>query len=131
MNLLLDTHIWIWSLLDPGHLKPKMAQALQDSSNQLWLSPMSTWELLILVEKGRVRLEDEPIRWVEKVFNKIPFKEAPINHRVAIESRLIDLPHHDPVDRFLAATAIVYNLTLVTADERLIHCRKISVLKNK
>ncbi len=131
MNLLLDTHIWIWSLLEPEHLKPKVAQALKDPSNHLWLSPISTWELLILVEKGRVLLEDEPIRWIEQVFKKVPFREAQVNHRVAMESRLIDLPHQDPADRFLAATALVYNLVLVTADDRLIHCKNISILKNK
>jgi PIN domain nuclease of toxin-antitoxin system len=131
MNLLLDTHIWIWSLLDPERLKPNVAKALSDSTNHLWLSPLSIWELLILVKKGRVFLEDDPIRWIKKVFKKIPFREAPVNHQVAMESHLIDLPQQDPVDRFLAATALVYNLTLVTADERLLRCKKISILKNK
>lgn len=131
MNFLLDTHIWIWSLLEPGHLKPKVTRALRDASNHLWLSPLSTWELLILVEKRRVHLEEDPIRWMEKVFQKVPFKEAPLNHRVVMESRLIDLPQRDPVDRFLAATAMVYNLTLITADERLMQCNKVSILKNK
>jgi PIN domain nuclease of toxin-antitoxin system len=48
-----------------------------------------------------------------------------------MESRLIDLPQQDPVDRFLAATALVYNMTLIMADESLSRCKKIVVLKNK
>jgi PIN domain nuclease of toxin-antitoxin system len=131
MNFLLDTHIWIWSLLEPSHLKPKVAQILKDPTNHLWLSPVSTWEFLILVEKGRILMEEDPVGWVDRVFKRIPFQEAPINHRIAVESRLVDLPHQDPVDRFLAATALVYDMTLITADERLSRCKKISVLKNK
>jgi PIN domain nuclease of toxin-antitoxin system len=131
MNLLLDTHVWIWSLLEPDRLRPNIAVALENPANDLWLSPISVWELLILVEKGRVVLECDPAKWLKRVLNKIPFKEAPLNHQVAIESRRMDLPHQDPGDRFLAATALVYNLTLVTADERLMVSKRLSILANK
>ena len=78
------------------------------------------WEVLILAQKGRVQLQPDPVRWLRDVFNTLPFREAPFNHQVAIQSRLVDLSHQDPVDRFLAATALVFNLILVTADDRLI-----------
>ena len=58
----------------------------------------------------------------------MPFKQAMINHEVAIQSRLVDLPHQDPADRFLAATAMVYDLILVTADLRLLSSKQFSVL---
>lgn len=131
MNLLLDTHIWLWSLLDPGHLRPKVARALQNPDNDLWLSPISIWEFMILVEKGRIVLESEPIVWLDHVFKEVPFKEAPINFQVAKETRLMKLPHNDPADSFLTATALVYNLTLVTADKMLINTPQIAVLPNK
>ncbi len=131
MNLLLDTHIWIWSLLEPGHLRPKVVRALKNPANDLWLSPISIWEFLILVEKGRIVLESEPMRWLEKVFRQVPFKEASINFQVAKETRSMKLRHNDPADRVLAATALVYNLTLVTADEHLIESPRIAVLPNK
>jgi PIN domain nuclease of toxin-antitoxin system len=131
VNLLLDTHIWIWSLLEPGHLRPKVARALQNPANDLWLSPISIWEFMILVEKGRIVLESEPIAWLNQVFKEVPFKEAPINFQVAKETRLMKLPHNDPADSLLAATALVYNLTLVTADKMLINTAKITVFPNK
>jgi len=53
-----------------------------------------------------------------------------MNYEVAIQSRAIDLEHRDPADRFLAATALVYDLTLVTADERLLRSRMIASLAN-
>ncbi len=131
MKLLLDTHILLWSLLAPTNLTREVAAELEAPVNELWLSPISTWELIILVEKGRVILERDPITWIRGVFRRIPFKEAPINHEVAIQSRIIELPHQDPADRFLASTALVYDLTLVTADDRLLGARGISCLPNK
>jgi PIN domain nuclease of toxin-antitoxin system len=131
VNLLLDTHIWIWSLIDPGHLRPKVIRALKNPTNSLWLSPISVWEFLILVEKGRIVLESDPKSWLEKVFREIPFKEAPLNFQVARESRFMELPHNDPADSFIAASALVYNLTLVTSDELLINSPKIAVFPNR
>jgi PIN domain nuclease of toxin-antitoxin system len=104
---------------------------LESRFNELWLSPINTWEVIILVERGRVVLETDPITWLRSVYTRIPFKEAPINHEVAIQSRTIDLPHQDPADRFLAATAVVYGLTLVTADARMLLSKVVPVLPNK
>jgi PIN domain nuclease of toxin-antitoxin system len=88
------------------------------------------WEVLMLSERGRVALEPDAATWVRRVCGAVPFKEAPLNHEVAIQSRALDLAHQDPADRFLAATALVYDLTLVTADERLLRSRRIVSLAN-
>ncbi len=88
-------------------------------------------EVLILADKGRVRLEPTAAEWLRQVFRTIPFREAPVSHEIAFQSRSVFLPHDDPVDRFLAATALVNDLTLVTADERLLHARGFSTLANR
>jgi len=131
MKLLLDTHILLWSLLDPGQLSKRVADELENPSNELYLSPISTWEILLLAEKGRVVLDAEPAIWLRGVFERIPFKEAVMNHEIAIQSRILDLIHQDPADRFLAATSIVYGLTLVTADRRLMTSTRFSILPNE
>ena len=131
MNLLLDTHIWLWSLLEPAHLTERVRNELENPSNDLWFSPIMVWEFLILVEKGRVILDLDPSDWIRNVFRKIPMKEAPISTEVAIRSRSVGLHHQDPVDRFLAATAVVYDLTLVTADTRLLNSEEFTVLANR
>lgn len=131
MKLLLDTHILLWSLLDPNCLAKRVAAELEDPVNELWLSPISTWEVIILAEKGRITLDVDPIIWMREVFKKIPFKEASITHEVAMQSRLVALPHEDPADSLLAATALVYDLTLVTADERLLRSNGFCVLANQ
>ena len=131
MRLLLDTHIWLWSLLEPKNLTPQVAAELESPDNELWLSPISTWELLVLIDVGRVLVSGDPERWVREVLRTVPFREAPITHEVALESQAVGLPHRDPADRLLAATAKVYDLTLVTADERLLGSTEFSVLANR
>ena len=131
MRLLLDTHIWIWSLSNLKRLAKPTITALQSSRNELWLSPISVWEFLVLAQKGRLILDTDPRAWIVEAMKRAPMKEAPLSYEIAIESRFIDLPHQDPGDRFLAATAKVLDLTLVTGDERLMHSRDFSVFANR
>ena len=131
MRFLLDTHIWLWSLLDPGRLTKRVIGALEREDTELWLSPISVWELLTLVDKGRVRLGSPPTEWVTKALERVPFHEAPVTHEVALETRNVRLSHRDPADRFLVATARVFDLRLVTADERLIDLKAVSTLANR
>jgi PIN domain nuclease of toxin-antitoxin system len=112
-------------------LSKRVADELVDPSNELWVSPISTWEILLLSEKGRIVLDTDPSTWLRVVFESIPFKEAVINHEIAIQSRNLNLLHQDPADRFLAATAIIYGLTLVTADKRLVSSTDFHVLPNE
>jgi PIN domain nuclease of toxin-antitoxin system len=128
MNLLLDTHILLWSLLEPERLPAGITTALTHEDNTLWISPITTWEILVLAEKGRITLDTDPIEWMQDVLRTIPLTEAPLNHEVALQSRSIRIDHRDPADRFLAATAYVYDLTLVTIDRRLIECEDVRVL---
>jgi PIN domain nuclease of toxin-antitoxin system len=128
LKLLLDTHVILWSAAEPERLPQELARKLEDESNELWFSPISVWETLLLAEKGRVVLKGEHEKDIRRIFQKLPLREAVINQEVAIQSRYVDLPHQDPVDRFLAATAMVYELTLVTADSRLLDAKTFSVL---
>ena len=130
MKLLLDTHILLWSLLEASRLTKRVAAELENASNELWVSPLSVWEIITLAEKGRVILEPDPSTWIRKVFSTVPLKEALLNNEIAIRSRRVALAHKDPVDRFLAATAVVYDLTLVTADERLLRSQDFATLPN-
>ena len=120
MRILLDTHIWIWYLSGSARLSKRYRESLNRDNNQIWLSPISVWETLILAEKGKLSLKPEPISWIQQSLKRWPIKEAPLNIQVSIRSRQLDLPHQDPADRFISATALIYDLTLITIDERLI-----------
>jgi PIN domain nuclease of toxin-antitoxin system len=130
VKLLLDTHIWLWSLLDPDRLGRRTRAALAEPSTETWLSPITIWETLLLAEKGRVALEPDAERWVREQLARVPVREAPLNAEVAITSRRLVVSSDDPADRFLAATAVVYQLTLVTADRRLRRIKSVTVLPN-
>ena len=130
MKFLLDTHIWVWALLHPERLSSAVVQALAAKNNELWLSPISVWETLLLAEKGRLTLTPSPEQWVRQALTQTPIKQAHLTHEVAISSRTLQLPHQDPADRFIAATAFVYHLTLITADQRIGSSRDIALLIN-
>jgi PIN domain nuclease of toxin-antitoxin system len=130
LRLLLDTHIWLWSLLAPGQLGRAVVRAFEQPATELWLSPISVWEALMLIERGRVKVDRPAADWVTEALAAVPLREAPLTHQVALESRRLRLPHADPADRFLAATARVYDLTLVTADRHLGRVRDLAVLAN-
>jgi PIN domain nuclease of toxin-antitoxin system len=131
--LLLDTHIWVWSLTKPESLRPVVSQALAAEGNELWLSPVSIWEFLLLAERRRVDVEHgrSASEWVSRAFERAALRDAPVSREVALRSREVILEHEDPADRLLAATASVYELTLVTADERLLRGSGFQTLANR
>ncbi|MGB2671413.1 MAG: type II toxin-antitoxin system VapC family toxin [Candidatus Acidiferrum sp.] len=129
MKLLLDTHIWLWLLQSPQRVLPNTARELADPANELWLSPISVWEALTLYRKGRIQLSAEPVDWLPLALAGI-HREAPLTHEIALAAHQLHL-HGDPADRFLAATAQVLDLTLVTADQRLLGLGNIRTMANR
>ena len=119
MKLLLDTHIWIWTLGGSKRLPSRFKKILADRKTEVLLSPISVWEILMLAGKGRLDLKPNPSEWIREALKRWPLREAPLNCAVAIRSHELDLPHPDPADRFIAATALIYNLQLMTLDDRL------------
>lgn len=131
MKLLLDTHIWLWSVLDPNRLTRRVERALKDPANELWLSPVSIAELIVLLRKGRVKLPHDVSGWVTRTIEQLQISEAPLTIEVAIAISSLNFRHGDLADQFLAATAKILDLTLVTADERLLGLPGIPVLTNR
>lgn len=129
LKLLLDTHIWLWSLNDPARVGKRVLHELREPQNEIWLSPISTWEALTLNAKGRIQLPADLGDWVRKATS--PLREAPLTHEIALLARQLALPHNDPADRFLAATAQFLRLTLVTADAHLLGLGDIATLANR
>jgi PIN domain nuclease of toxin-antitoxin system len=131
MRLLLDTHIWLWTRLEPKRLSRRVARAVDDPRNELWISPISIWEILNLCGKGRLRLQGGPVAWIFVAFNRVSFRDAPLTRDVALATETFALPHGDPMDVLLVASAKVYDLTLVTADTKLLASKACKVLSNR
>ena len=128
MRLLLDTHIWLWSLSEPRRIGRRVLVQLKDQDNELWLSPMSTYEALTLFYKGRFEIEEDLSEWLARA--TAGTREAPLTHEIALVARQLQM-HQDPADRILAATAEVLDLTLVTADQRLLGLGTIRTMANR
>lgn len=116
MNLLLDTHAFLWWI--DGDSIPVMADAaIRNPDNTVWLSAASAWEIAIKASLGKLRLPDRAARFIEQhrqinAFNWLPIEPAALDI-------LQDLPfhHRDPFDRLLIAQAISLGHTLISADQ--------------
>lgn len=120
MRLLLDTHSWLWALLEPERLGPFARALLVAEETERWISPVSAWEVHLLAERGRIELTSAPDAWIAAAVAQASLREAALTVAVAVASRRLRLGHDDPADRFIAATAQVYGLRLLTADRRLL-----------
>jgi len=128
LKILLDTHIWLWAHLEPKRLGPRLIRELRNPENELWLSPISTWEALTLHSKGRIQLPADLDQWLQDATTVT--REAPLTHEVALAASRLPL-HQDPADRMLAATAQVLGLVLATADKRLLGLADVRTLANR
>lgn len=131
MQLLLDTHIWLWTRIEPTRLTGRVARAIDDPRNELWISPVNIWEILNLCARGRLKLKGGPVNWISGEFGAGAFREAALTNEVALATETFALPHRDPMDTFLVASAKVYDLTLVTADTKLLASKACKVLPNR
>jgi len=129
LKLLLDTHIWLWSLGDPSRLGRRVQEQFSNQTNEFWLSPVSLWEALTLHRKGRILLKGNLAAWVHDATCR--FREAPLTQEIALVAAQLPLEHSDPADRFIAATAQIFQLTLVTADQRLLGLGEVLTLANR
>lgn len=121
MNLLLDTHVWIWSQEQPEQLGATVVRDLTKMDTRLYVSPVSTLEIARLVAAGRIALTGSVGAWVADTTGSLRCTTIEISHQVAAAA--YELPgdfHKDPADRLLVATARVHHLTLLTADERIL-----------
>jgi PIN domain nuclease of toxin-antitoxin system len=114
---------------EPEKLGANLRRELNTPGNERWLSPISTWEALVLASKGRIHLHEHVGSWIAQAIS--PFREAPLTHEVMLVAHRLSLPHRDPADRFLAATAKVLGLTLATADTKLLGLGDIATLANR
>ncbi len=123
VGLVIDTHVWLWLESDPDRLSEPARSRIEQAARvgKLWVSVMSVWEIGMLVAKDRIRLSMPVDEWVRQASATPGMQMLGVVPEIALEStRLPDEPHGDPVDRLLMASARVHNLTLITADEKIL-----------
>ena len=122
MKILLDTHVWIWSQEDPDRLGPHTIRLLAAPEHETHVCTISTLELARLATTGAISLSIPLGTWVEEAIGALQARTVPVSHEIALDA--YGLPggfHKDPADRVLVAAARCHGLTMVTADERILH----------
>ncbi len=122
-QLLLDTHVLIWLLLDTERISEFVYQQIQIAAdeNRIVISAITPWEVALLVSKKKITLQEDVQLWIDKALALPGIRLYPLTPAIAVAStRLPWEMHPDPADRILAATALHLKATLVTADETLL-----------
>jgi len=124
MSYVLDTHAWLW--LAAGDARAKKINRLRHDAD-LSLSVVSIWEATLLHTKGRIVLRPEPREFFDKFTDAIGIRCVPLSRIAAAEAGLLPGNFHgDPADRFIVATCLLQNSTLVTADRRILRYKHAS-----
>lgn len=118
-SLLLDTHVWLWSLADPNRLPHELLELLGDSEQEAYLSAASSWEIAIKYRIGKLSLPVTPSEFIGPRLLRDQIRFLPIDLRHTVEVAELEDHHNDPFDRLLIAQARIEELRLVTADPKL------------
>lgn len=116
MSLLLDTHVFLWWLVDDPQLSREARATIADSSVIAFVSAASLWEAEIKTALGRLEFDIDVVDLAAEVTGN-GFVELPITGRYTRTAATLPPHHRDPFDRMLIAQAIVDDLRLVTADQ--------------
>ena len=118
MRLLLDTQVWLWSLVSPARIGSEAAALLEDSANSLLFSAASSWEIAIKYGLGRLSLPEPPADFILPRLTRDSIEPLPVHHRHVCAVAGLPNHHRDPFDRLLVAVAQVEDLPLVSADKQ-------------
>jgi len=118
VKILLDTQIALWAWMDPGRIPEIIRRALEDPSNLVYFSQVSTLEIQIKFGLGKLTLPDHPSRFVSEAVQSSGFNYVPLSDEsICFLDRLPNY-HRDPFDRLMVAQSIVENYHLATVDKQ-------------
>lgn len=116
MNLLLDTHTFLWWITDDSQLSKNARKLIGESSNNIYWSAASSWEVAIKYALGRLSLPDVPEKFLSDVLVENRIESLPIKDIHAFRAGHLPPYHRDPFDRMLIAQAQVESLALLSND---------------
>ena len=121
--ILLDTHVWLWWLSNPEKLSDKATSSIKEAvqTNCVVISSISTWEIALLVARGRLQLAIDIRDWVRKTEGLTFVRFVPVDNTISLRS--VSLPgefHADPADRIITATALTMGIPLISKDRKIL-----------
>ena len=115
MNIIIDTHIFLWALSTPSKLGGSKRSALEDLSNTIYVSSITVTELMIKASLGKIRIDFNPV----EMATETGFALMDFSADAALLLREMPFHHNDPFDRMLIAQSIVENCHLMTDDSKI------------
>ncbi len=128
MRLLLDTHIFLWFISRDSQLAIAVRDAIRNPRNEVFLSVVSLWEIIIKHQIGKLPLPQAPDIYVPAQRARHQIASLSIDEASIIQVANLPLLHRDPFDRLLIGQALEHSLTLVTVDPVIQAYPAISVL---
>jgi PIN domain nuclease of toxin-antitoxin system len=116
VRLLLDTHVFLWSALEPHRIAAEPRAAIEARDNDVFVSVVSALEIAIKQSLGKLDLAKPAERWVPEVVRRSGLEVLPLDLASALGLRGLPWHHRDPFDRLLVAQALQAGLTVVTHD---------------
>lgn len=116
MKLLLDTHVVLWAVSEPGRLTSDAREAIEDGTHEVRVSIVVAWEIAIKQSLGKLDLPGPAEEWLPEVLRRTGFEVADLGLRAALRVRGLPWHHRDPFDRLLIAHAMEDGYTIVTHD---------------
>ena len=116
MRLLLDTHTFLWFLLDDLRLSTTARELIDDSANDIEVSPATYWEIAIKIGLGKYELPEPYDVFIEREIATNDFRILPIEPKHTAVLILLPYYHRDPFDRLLIAQAMAEDIPIVSVD---------------
>jgi len=118
--IVLDTHVFIWYLLNDAQLPTVIRDQLAANPEDVLVPSICFWEAILLCQRGSLSFGPEaPQQILKQQLQSVGFKEVPLTAEMAMLSRTLPFDHDDPADRFIVATAHALKAKLATSDRRL------------
>ena len=128
MNYLLDTHVFLWAVLEPGRLTKKARHAIEDPDNTIYVSAATYWEISLRYALGRLVLTDVAPDTLPDIARQMDFEMMDIDADTASTFyKLSRTANKDPFDRLVVWQAIGKNVTLITKDKGIATYRKLGL----
>jgi len=118
MRILVDTHVFLWDLLDDHRSSRKAKEILSSDEHQLYFSLVSLWEIAIKMKTGKLNALGSTVSYIRDEMAEYRMELLPIRYEHILELERLPLHHSEPFDRLLIAQAIAESLPILTHDEK-------------
>jgi PIN domain nuclease of toxin-antitoxin system len=120
MRILLDTCAFIWMTTDAPELSPKARDIFRNPENEVFLSSVSVWEIMVKNNIGKLPLPDEPQNFVYLKRKQHAIETLALTEQAVFHLKKLPKHHQDPFDRMLICQALEHDLIILTPDDKIV-----------